>query len=148
MYTAQDFNLAIKEYIDFNLELQKNVGMVRGIMKIFGFGSGVERDPRHEEFFTEMKNTVRELCDSNPDPETAGAVIDTVFQTRPLYSDLELDDTIFAAIEYTAIDLIPFLSQEKAAEVLQSYQKTNPRTRRFPAQNKIVAALKERAGRK
>lgn len=146
MYTAEDFKQAYADYIAYNQKLNQNIGMMSGIMKVFGFKTGPGDDACHQEFYNEMKSALEEVCEDKPDPEAAGEIMDVIFGAKVLYADGPVSPYMFAAIEGLTKDLIPFLTAEKAAQIYKLFLDTTPRKMRVPIHKEILASLKTTAG--
>ena len=145
MFTAFEFRQAYSEYVRFCRELDAKTSPVGGILRVFGFNRGPANDPGHEKFYNEMQSVLKEVCSSNPDPDTAASILDVIFQARSLYADEPVSPYMLIAVEGASIDLIPFLGKEKAKELYLQYKEANPRHRMVPVQKDILAALKKAA---
>ena len=142
MYTAQDFSQAFDDYARFHRELMQNISPMGGIVGVLGFGKRPGDDPGHQKFLNEMDDALKNVVAGEPDPDTAGAVMDVIFQARYNYDGDQISPYLFSAVEGMTLDLIPFLSVEKTREIYETYQRL-PRTLRVPVVKKVLAALKE-----
>ena len=147
MYTAADFRQAFADYARFNQELFDNLSPTAGILSVFGFKSAKPgSDPGHEKFINEMKSALSEVCADNPSPAEAEAIINVIFGARNTYTEQNINPFMFAAIEGLTVDLIPYLSPEKAAQLYEQYRKEVPRSQRTPVQKQVLTVLKRTAG--
>ena len=146
MYTAADFRKAYEDYIQFNKELKANIGPMQGIIGVLGFGPKPGNDPGHGEFLKEMKTVLDQVCAESPDSVTADSIMDVIFRARETYEDENLSPYIFSAVEGLTINLIPFISLEKAQE-LYTQQKHIPMSLRVPVRKQLLAALSARLGK-
>ncbi|MBQ9030740.1 MAG: hypothetical protein IJ106_04715 [Parasporobacterium sp.] len=144
MYTASDFNGAYRDYVQFNKDLIESRGAFGGILKVFGFDK-TGNDPGHEKFLSEMKSAIQSVCSEQPAPYIADQIADVIFSARKTYADEGVSIYLFIAVESYAVDLIPFLSKEKARELFRMYKEENPRRLWVPAQKTTFQALKKAA---
>lgn len=140
MYTAEDFTQAFEDYARFNRELYEKIGPMGGIAGVLGFGKRPGNDPGHQKFLDEMDSAIRKVVQEKPDPETAGEIMDVIFQARDVYNGCEISPYLFAAVEGMTMDLIPLLSAEKAKELYLRYKKL-PFRLRVPAMKEILKEL-------
>ena len=143
MFTAADFRQAYSEYVQFCRDLNAEIGPVGSILKVFGFNKKQSMNPEHERFFKEMEAAVAEVCKNNPDADTAASIIDVIYGARYTYKDEPVSPFMFIALEGSAIDLIPYLSKEKAEELYVKYKVDNPRYSWLPVQKVIFSTLKK-----
>ena len=143
MYTAADFRTAIDGYIRFNRKLKEGIRPIDSVLGVIGFGKKPGSDPGHEEFFREMNTAVSRVCASQPDSETADAIVDVIFQAKVRYADEGLSPFIFTAIEGQTKELIPFLSVEKAKQIYSELKKT-PVGQRTPVRKQLLSELSKK----
>ena len=145
MYTTEDFQKAIEDYVAFNRDLMSKINIGQGLLKVFSIGGGPENEPEHEEFCEKIQSCVKAVCAEDPDPESALQIIQVIFQARITYADERIPEYIFSVIEGSTLDLIPFISKEDSAVLYDWYRKNTPWKNRTPLQNKVLQALKDRS---
>lgn len=143
MYTAEDFRLAYDDYVAFAKQLEESTGFLGNVLGVFGLNKGPANDPGHEKFYLEIKAAVEAVCSEHPDSDTADEIADILFSARYHYDQEPVSPLMFIAVEGAAIDLIPYLSQEKVNEIYRQYKADNPKSRSVPAQKKVLKALKD-----
>ena len=142
MYTALDFKKAYTDYIQQHREYLAAQGLAGRALDMFGFRGKTDKSG-FEEFYSEMKNAVASVCEEKPDAETADGIIEVIFNARNLYADEQVPEVKFIAIAGTMLELIPFMSGEKAAGLCKTYSTLYPKHRRLPVQKQLVKALEK-----
>ena len=147
MYTALDFKKAYSDYILQHREYLANMTVAGKALDMFGFRGARGKEPGYEEFYSEIKSAIAAVCAEKPDTETADGIVEVIFNARNLYADEEVQEVKFIAVEGTALELIPFMSGEKAAAICGYYSSLYPKHRRLPVQKQLVKALEKAAGK-
>ena len=80
------------------------------------------------------------------DSKAVKTVLTAVYASADLHHDMQSAYWTLIAVHGLTGNLIGLLSPEDAAELLAAYEDSFPRSRRLPAQNKVVSLLKETAG--
>ena len=145
MYTAMDFKKAYSDYIQQHREYLANMSLTGKALDMFGFRGARGKETAFEEFYSEMKSAVKAVCDEGPDTETADGIAEVIFNARNLYADEEVQEVKFIAVEGVVLELIPFMSREKAAMICENYSTLYPKHRRLPVQKQLVKALEKTA---
>lgn len=144
MFSANDFRQAYLDYAAFNKGLYDKLGPLSGILGTLGFGYKPGRDPGHEDFLQEMKAALAQVCEQQPDPETARDILDVIFHAKDTYEEEQISPFVFSAVEGFTKDLIPFLTPEMAGALYAEYKKT-PFRFRTPVYKEVLAVLKKTA---
>ena len=154
------FETMFRTYLEAVDNAERNRKLGEGM---FGFPGGPANHPCHEQFVKQLEEFLEELRQKASDPrntpdgsgmsedglfdsKAVKTVLTAVYASADLHHDMQSAYWTLIAVHGLTGNLIGLLSPEDAAELLATYEDSFPRSRRLPAQNKVVSLLKETAG--
>ncbi len=154
------FETMFRTYLEAVDNAERNRKLGEGM---FGFPGGPANHPCHEQFVKQLEEFLEEfrqkVSEYRKSPEESGlrkdglfdskavkTVLTAVYASADLHHDMQSAYWTLIAVHGLTGNLIGLLSPEDAAELLAAYEDSFPRSRRLPAQNKVVSLLKETAG--
>lgn len=111
---------------------------------IWGFGASPSGDPCHQKFAAALQTEIAALKALPVDPQTAEAVIRAICEQASL-QELRYVRTMLEVVQGYAAPLAPLLLPQQAAGLFTWYNQNYPRNKRLPLQDKLAAALQQRA---
>lgn len=142
MADIQPLKARYHEYIQFNRELFAKAKFTDGL---FGLGDDPKRDPGHTKFFDDVALLAEELAAQSPTPQEAEEAVTWMLEADSLTGKNSTASWMIIAAQQHAEKLIPLLSPDAAARLLQDYTKRYPRLMRLPIQNQLIKSLKARS---
>lgn len=132
-------------FADYRLDLENYQKKARPAEGLLGFGRSLKDDACHTRLDERVKKAVDAICAAGPTPADAEKTVRFLFKPDdgkpwPLAAEWML-----RAIERHVLPLIPFLSPEAAAKLLEEYGHRYRRWERLPAQKEVYKALKAKA---
>ena len=114
---------------------------------IFGMGAGPGDLPCHVRFLDSMKSLLDEIAGREAEPREFREAMEFILR-EPVNVLREAPAVYWTllAVHGLSLGLIGRLDSADASELYKAYKSTYPRSKRLPAQEQVLAALKERAG--
>ncbi len=110
---------------------------------LLGIGPGPGDDPCHDRLDQAVASLVDDMLRDPAGLSEAGPVVSLLLRAESEGGWPEPARLMLLAIQRHAISLIPVLERNTREELYAWYGKRHPRSRRFPLQKQILAALKK-----
>lgn len=141
----EDFFSALEQaFSDYRREAETCVKNMKPTDGFLGFGHSLRDDACHARLDERVKQTISELCASQPSPEEAERAVRFLLLRDDVQSWPTACQWMIRAVERHSLPLIPFLTREAAAAFLREYGERYSRWERLPAQKEVFKALKAR----
>lgn len=112
----------------------------------FGFGGGPKNYPCHERFAGDLEQWLQRFAVQSPSSREVGEVLRYIYFTAPEQGKTEPSVYwMLMAVHSLTTDLIRLADPADALSLYDEYRSAYPRRLRLPAQDKLLALLKERA---
>ncbi len=110
---------------------------------IFGLTPGPKDDPCHGHFGEDAEKLLGQMLDAGPDPEEVRAVLAYIYRAPMEHREPVTAFWMLQAVHGFTAPLAALLRPEDARALREGYEKLYRRQDRFPAQKKVLAALKK-----
>ena len=131
-------NARIDAYIAQVEDLMSKKGAFDGL---FGLGHHPKNDPCHMTFFEDVVKLVGECVASSPSSEEADSLAETLIKADAVRGDLPEVQMMYIPMQGQVIPLIPYMSEEKKAELGAWFVQAVPKKMRLPIQKDLCKAL-------
>ena len=130
-------------FTDYRQELEECEKKAKPTDGLLGFGKSVKDDACHERFDERIAQTVSDLCQAGPAPETAEQAVALLIARSDSASWPLAAQWMLRAIERHSLPLIPFLAPAAAARLQKDYAARYRPWDRLPAQKEVLKALRD-----
>lgn len=142
-YFMREIRRIYDEYIEETIRLEKDRKVTEGLM---GMGRGLGSHPCHDRFPERLEQVLDALAASAPSSADAAEILAYMYDAPLKNKGNKLAFWMLQAVHSLTDRLIGFLTPEDAAALSALYAESYPTTARVPAQKKIAALLRSRAG--
>ena len=134
----------LRELLDtYSEELRAANQKRKPVSGLLGIGPGPGDDPCHERLDQAVASLVDDMLRDPGGLSEAGPVVSLLLRAESGDRWPEPARLMLAAVQRHALPLFPFLDRETREELYAWYDKRHPRSRRFPLQKQLLAALKK-----
>lgn len=139
MENLKGIKALISEYISASEALLLKAGPMDGFL---GLGNDPRKNSIHTDCYDRMEKTLSDAAASGISEEEAYAVCAYILRAEKELKCCEMAKAMLTAFQGTIVPLIPLVSGEHKAELLQWLTGEYPRWTRVPVQEKIIKMLK------
>ena len=113
---------------------------------IFGLRGGPADNPCHDEFASALQEAVAAYAAEGHTSEEVSSLLTYMFDTPKQHREPRSAYWMLLAVQSLALELIPALTPADADVLRRSFARDYPRWERLPVHDKLLKALKARAG--
>lgn len=132
-----------KLYDDYISKVRKIEQQMKPTDGLLGFGRKISDDPCHESFAEELQDILEEYEKTSPGSDEVKEVLRFIFGIPLKYEDSDSIYWMLNAVHSLTLGLTGFLSADDASEILEEYKNNYPRSKRLPAQKKLIRLLEK-----
>ncbi len=137
MSSQEQFLSILAEYDEAVREVERKRKPFDGLL---GFGSHPSGAPCHEKMDQQVEALCRETAEQGSGEEAA-ALAEAVLRAEKEWKGPEYARLMLVAIQRHTLPLLGRVGEEERREMALRYAKDNPRRKRMPVQDRVMAAL-------
>lgn len=142
MISLQEIQNIYQGYFDAVQKAEQNRKITDGM---FGFGKKPADNPCHTEFLETLRSILTSQTHEKPDSKHIQEILSYIYVSPAEHPEPQSAYWMLIAVHGLTNGLIPLLSKDDAAALLETYSKTYRRWERLPVQKNIIRLLKSQA---
>ncbi|MBP0975094.1 MAG: hypothetical protein J6P20_03430 [Oscillospiraceae bacterium] len=142
MISLQEIQNIYQGYFDAVQKAEQNRKITDGM---FGFGKKPADDPCHTDFLETLRSILTSETHEKPDSKHIQEILSYIYVSPAEHPEPLSAYWMLIAVHGLTNGLIPLLSKDDAAALLETYSKTYRRWERLPVQKNIIRLLKSQA---